>query len=62
MKNEANPTIRRMGIGGSDQYKIKFSPTEIWQQKIGVKPLPELSDNQAVQWGVILEEPVLRVV
>ena len=62
MKNEANPSIRRMGIGGSDQYKIKFSPTEIWQQKIGVKPLPDLSDNQAVQWGMILEEPVIREV
>tara|TARA_R110002020_G_scaffold20028_1_gene68648 strand:+ start:1158 stop:2066 length:909 start_codon:yes stop_codon:yes gene_type:complete len=60
MKNEANPEIRMMGIGGSDQYKIKAAPTELWQQKIGVKPPPDLSDNEAVRWGTILEEVVLR--
>jgi len=60
MKNEANPEIRMMGIGGSDQYKIKSAPTELWQQKIGAKPPPDLSDNEAVRWGTILEEVVLR--
>mgnify|MGYP002700647057 CR=1 FL=1 len=60
MKNEANPEIRKQGVGGSDQYKIKSSPFELWQQKIGVKPPPDLSDNEAVRWGTILEEVVLR--
>ena len=60
MKNESNPEIRMKGIGGSDEYKIKSSPTELWQQKIGVKPPPDLSDIEAVRWGTILEEVVLR--
>ena len=60
MKNEANPNIRMQGIGGSDQWKIKNSPTELWQQKIGAKPPKDLSDVDAVRWGTILEEVILR--
>lgn len=60
MKNEANPKIRMQGIGGSDQYKIKSAPYELWQQKIGVKPPPDIGHIPAVRWGTILEEVILR--
>lgn len=60
MKNEANPDIRIQGIGGSDQYKIKSSPTELWQQKTGAKPPKNLDHIDAVRWGTILEEVILR--
>jgi len=60
LKNEANPQIRMMGIGGSDEYKIKTSPTELWQQKTGAVPPKDLSDIDAVKWGTLLEEVILR--
>ena len=60
MKNEANPDIRIQGIGGSDQYKIKSSPTELLQQKTGAKPPKTLDHIDAVRWGTILEEVILR--
>ncbi len=49
-----------MGIGGSDEYKIKTSPTELWQQKTGAVPPKDLSDIDAVKWGTLLEEVILR--
>jgi putative phage-type endonuclease len=60
MKNEANPEIRNQGVGGSDQYKIKSAPFELWQQKIGAVPSKDISHISAVKWGVILEEVILR--
>ena len=57
---------RRLGIGGSDaaaavglcRYK---SPLELWLEKTGRKPGADLSDNDAVFWGTVLEPVVAEV-
>lgn len=56
--------LRGRGIGGSDvsaimglnEYK---SPLQLWLEKTGRVEPKDLSDNEAVQWGVTLE-PVIR--
>ena len=56
--------LRTNGIGGSDvsalmgvnNYK---SPLALWLEKTGRAEPPDLSGNEAVQWGVTLE-PIIR--
>ena len=50
---------RKSGVGGSDGAAImglnKYSsPLEVWLVKTGKQPSPDLSGNQAVEWGNIL--------
>lgn len=54
---------RKNGIGGSDVASImglnKYSsPLNVWLIKTGREPSPDLSDNQAVEWGNRLEDVV----
>lgn len=54
---------RKNGIGGSDVASImglnKYSsPLSVWLIKTGREPSPDLSDNQAVEWGNRLEDVV----
>jgi len=54
---------RMKGIGGSDaaaavglsEWK---SPYELWLEKIGAAPPPDLSDNESVRFGALLEDVV----
>lgn len=55
--------FRRLGIGGSDVASIMGinryrSPMEVWLEKTGRKPSPDLSDNEKVEWGNRLEGAV----
>lgn len=55
--------LRKKGIGGSDaaasiglnHYK---SAVELWLEKTGQKEPDDLSDNEKVQWGKILEDVI----
>lgn len=54
---------RKNGIGGSDVASImglnKYSsPLNVWLVKTGREESPDLSDNQAVEWGNRLEDVV----
>ena len=54
---------RKSGIGGSDVAAImglnKYSsPLEVWLVKTGKQQSPDLSGNQAVEWGNILEDVI----
>lgn len=54
---------RKNGIGGSDVASImglnKYSsPLNVWLIKTGREESPDLSDNQAVEWGNRLEDVV----
>lgn len=54
---------RRHGIGGSDAGAILGlnpyrTPLDVWQEKTGRVEPPDLSDNEAVRWGEILEDAV----
>lgn len=61
--NDAWLEQRRKGIGGSDVAAIMGlshyrGPYEVWAEKLGYIPPADLSDNEAVEWGNILEPVV----
>ena len=63
-----DPEVRQRYLGGTDASKImrvnKFErgkPYHLWQEKTGREDPPDLSDNDAVYFGAILEDVVARV-
>lgn len=56
---------RTQGIGGSDAAAIAglnpwVSPVQVWLEKTGQIESPDLSDNESVYWGTVLEDVVAR--
>ena len=54
---------RRHGLGGSDASAVLgmnpySSPYTVWLEKTGRVPAKDLSDNEAVHWGTMLEDDV----
>ena len=54
---------RKNGIGGSDVGAVMGinpwkSPLEVWLEKTGRAEPPDLSDNEKVYWGTVLEDAV----
>lgn len=63
--NEQWLEARKKGIGGSEVATIcgvnKYSsPYELWLQKTGLEPAPDLSDKQSVEWGHRLEDVIAQ--
>ncbi len=57
--------VRNMGIGGSDAGVIMDlnpykSPFQLWMEKTGQTHPEDLSDNEYVYWGTVLEDAVAR--
>lgn len=57
--------VRKKGIGGSDASVIVGlnpwkSPFALWLEKTGQAEAEDLSDNERVYWGNVLEETVAR--
>lgn len=57
--------VRNTGIGGSDAGVIMGlnpyrSVWDLYMEKTGEKEPDDLSNNEAVYWGTVLEEPVAR--
>ena len=55
--------IRNQGIGGSDiacimGYNKWKSPYTLWTEKTGQSQSEDLSDNEFVYWGTVLEQAV----
>ncbi len=60
-----DPAIRRTYLGGSDVAAMLGispwkSPLALFMEKTGEIAPADLSDNEAVQWGIILEEPIAQ--
>lgn len=58
-------SVRNMGIGGSDAGVIMGlnpykSPFQLWMEKTGQTHPEDLSDNEYVYWGTVLEDAVAR--
>lgn len=61
------PLWQTIRVGGSDAPTIMGDNPysniyELWQIKTGMIDRPDLKDKESVQWGIILEEPVLKEV
>lgn len=57
--------MRNTGIGGSDAasimgYNPRKSALQLWMEKTGQTEPEDLSNNERVYWGTVLEEPVAR--
>ena len=57
--------MRKKGIGGSDAAAVvgisKWkSPFQLWLEKTGEVEAEDLSNNEFVYWGIVLEEAVAR--
>ena len=57
---------RKSFIGGSDIAAVMgmsrwVTPLQLWSEKTGKVEAPDLSDNQAVEMGIELEESVARL-
>jgi putative phage-type endonuclease len=58
--------LRKVGIGGSDASAALRenpwqSPVKLWLIKTGQEPDPDLSDNEAVQMGRVLEDTIAKL-
>ena len=56
---------RRHGIGGSDAGSVLGlnpyrTPLDLYLEKVGDRSPPDLSDNESVRWGTLLEDLVAR--
>ena len=63
--HEAWEKLRMQGIGGSDVavimgYNPWKKPYELYCEKVGLIEPEDLSDNEAVEWGVELEPIVAK--
>src|ERR1700689_4565543 len=57
--------LRSKHVGGSEVSALfgehgRITPFELWQRKAGNVPEPNLSDNERVFWGQILEPAIAR--
>ena len=64
-KREADQKIRQKQIGGSDASIIaKVNPfkniVELWEEKIGTRIPPNLSNIEKILWGILLEDTIAR--
>jgi putative phage-type endonuclease len=65
MPREEWLALRNTGIGSSDAasvvglnpYKSNFA---LYEEKVGLREPDDLSDNEAVHWGLVLEEPIAQ--
>lgn len=58
--------LRKSGIGGSDAAAILgLSPwktnVDLWEEKVGIKPLLDLKDNEAVKYGREAEDSLIQM-
>jgi len=59
--SEHDVAIRDQHIWSSDAGMIAEGQAgEVYLQKTGQKPKPDLSDNEAVQMGLVMQEPIMR--
>lgn len=64
-KPEADQAVRQMGVGGSDAGVILGvnpwkSLIQLWDEKVGNTIAPDLSDNEKIRWGMLLEDLICR--
>ena len=64
-KPEADHAVRMAGLGGSDAGVImRVNPwknlIQLWDEKVGNTVAPDLSDNEKIRWGVLLEDLICK--
>jgi predicted phage-related endonuclease len=58
-----SPEARKSAIWATDARRIATGrAADVWLEKVGQKPIDDLSDIEAVQWGLRLQAPIANAV
>lgn len=59
--SDFSPEVRNSALWSSDARRfVEGRGGEVYAEKIGAKPLDDLSDVEAVQMGLVMQEPIMR--
>jgi hypothetical protein len=59
--SDFSPEVRNAALWSGDARRfVEGKGGEVYAEKIGAKPLDDLSDKEAVQMGLVMQEPIMR--
>lgn len=59
--SDFSPEVRNKALWSGDARRfVEGKGGEVYAEKIGLKELDDLSDNEAVQMGLVMQEPIMR--
>ncbi len=59
--SDFSPEVRNAGLWSNDARRfVEGRGGEVYAEKIGAKPLDDLSNVEAVQMGLVMQEPIMR--
>jgi predicted phage-related endonuclease len=59
--SDFSPEVRASAIWSNDARRIcEGRAGEVYAEKIGIKPLDDLSDKEFVMMGLVMQEPIMR--
>lgn len=59
--SDFSPEVRNAALWSGDARRfVEGRGGEVYAEKIGAKPLDDLSDKEAVQMGLVMQEPIMR--
>lgn len=59
--SDFSPEVRNKALWSNDARRfVEGRGGEVYAEKIGVKPLDDLSDVEAVQMGLVMQEPIMK--
>jgi hypothetical protein len=59
--SDFSPETRNAALWSGDARRfVEGRGGEVYAEKIGAKPLDDLSDKEAVQMGLVMQEPIMR--
>ena len=59
--SDFTPEVRNSALWSNDARRfVEGRGGEVYAEKIGAKPLDDLSDKEAVQMGLVMQEPIMR--
>lgn len=59
--SDFSPEVRNTALWSNDARRfVEGRAGEVYAEKVGAKPLDDLSDIEAVQMGLVMQEPIMR--
>lgn len=59
--SDFTPEVRNKALWSGDARRfVEGRGGEVYAEKIGLKEMDDLSDNEAVQMGLVMQEPIMR--
>jgi hypothetical protein len=59
--SDFSPEVRNTALWSNDARRfVEGRGGEVYAEKIGVKPLDDLSEVEAVQMGLVMQEPIMK--